>query len=104
MRIKSAPTYRGRSASLKSATWKVGEKQPNVAARRAPDHSHWALFDRAPSVVSGSPLPGPSEGVRGLVFGFLPTADLPASAPLTHTPQHAHVHQPAQHGHEVHAL
>uniref|UniRef100_A0AAQ4P733 Uncharacterized protein n=1 Tax=Gasterosteus aculeatus aculeatus TaxID=481459 RepID=A0AAQ4P733_GASAC len=52
VRIKSAPTYRGRSASLKSATWKVGEKQPNVAARRAPDHSHWALFDRAPSVHS----------------------------------------------------
>ena len=55
-------------------------------------------------MVSGSPLSGPSEDVCRPVFGFLPAANLPASAPLTHTPEHTRLHQPAQHGHEVHAL
>lgn len=54
------------------------------------------------AVVLGSPLPGPGKGVCRPVFSVLPVADLPASAPLTHTPQHTHLHQPAQHGHEVH--
>lgn len=56
------------------------------------------------SVTPGAPLSGQSEAVRGLVFGVLRAADLPTSAALTHTPQHAHLHQPAQHGHEVHIL
>lgn len=118
MRIKSALTHRGRSANLKSATWKVSLKRyhlkqeftrfvtlPESSEPGGAAKSFRLLgFNPTLSVVSGYPLSGPSEDVCRAVFSFLPAADLPASAPLTHTPQHTHLHQPAQHGHEVHTL
>lgn len=56
------------------------------------------------SVSSGSALSGPSKGVRGPVCSFLSAPDLSASASLTHPAQQIHLHQPAQHGHEVYLL
>lgn len=55
-------------------------------------------------MTAGVALSGQSEDVHGLIFSVLSATDLPPSAAHTHTPQHTHVHKPAQHGHEVHVL
>lgn len=55
-------------------------------------------------VVSGFALSRPSQSVCHTLFSFLPTVNVPTSAPVSHTPQHTHLHQPAQHGHEIHLL
>lgn len=52
----------------------------------------------------GAAVPGPSEGLRRPLPFLLPAAHLSTSARVSHAALRSHLQQPAQHGHEVHAL
>lgn len=110
MRIKSALTNRGRNSNLKSAMWKVRDKdlwRPQSITRVSQGFYFFFSFfkyDVWNGVLSGSALSGSAEWLCSSLFSSLVVANLPASASVTHTPQLTHLHQSAQHGYEVHIL